>query len=645
MRLAFCIFKYFPYGGLQRDMFRAAEIAIARGHTVDIYTMHWEGEPPCGATVKIISVSGFTNHSRAASFCSKLKNCFNNTAYSRIVGFNKIPGVDIYFTGENCFSQHIRNKSMPITRYFPRYFVFSLLERKVFEEKSETEILLISPREKEIYKKFYHTQNNKFHLLFPGIETRTFSNEEALRVRSRIRQFYKISENKIWLLFVASDYALKGLSRILESIYVLDKNFSEKIVLTVVGQDKSDAYQTFIRQHTIKTRVDFLGASNTIYELMSSADLLVHPAKLELAGKVLLEAIVNHLPVMTTEVCGCAYFIEESHGGEVLPEPFSQATLTATLEKMLQPGVLSLYRENLLRYQINEGVYQSHQYLVNCIENLSMNCKRDFFIDEFLIRHLPLNKQDCIHTIFSLEGKIYRQVKSRKTIAATIAGNKYFVKMHRGIGWGEILKNVFTFKSATLGAKQEYKAIREMEKAGILVPEIGAYATEGVNPAKINSFIVTKQIEYQYDLEKLCQTWPAHPPSFLFKRQLIRRVAEIARKMHAAGMNHRDFYLCHFLLDERSERDFDLYLIDLHRVQIRKKVPLRWKIKDLSGLYFSAMEIGLTRRDKYYFLKSYYQQPLKSIFKKHRFKLCWLNFRAKMLYRRYHHKIMRIGHE
>lgn len=639
MKLAFCIFKYFPYGGLQRDMFRVAEIAIARGHSVDIYTMSWEGDVPQGSMIHMVSANGFTNHGRAVSFCSTLKKILNNVAYDRVVGFNKIPGVDIYFTGENCFAQHLENKSLSLMRYLPRYASFSCLEKKVFTEHSKTEILLISPREKAVYQKFYGTQDERFHLLFPGIEPRLFSHEEALAVRSRTRDFYKISENNIWLLFVASDYALKGLSRILDAFTLLDKTYADKIVLTVIGQDDAVPYQDFLCRHHIRVRVDFLGASNNVYALMTGADLLVHPAKVELAGKVLLEAIINHLPILTTAACGCAYYVEESHGGKVLPEPFSQALFTSTLEEMLQPGVLTSYKNNLVLYKISDGVYQSHQHIIDYIENVKMHCKRDFFLDEFLMRHIPTQKQACMSYIFSLEGQVYRQVKSRKTISATIAGNEYFVKMHRGIGWREILKNVLAFKKPTLGAKQEYHAILEMENAGILVPELSAYATNGMNPAKINSFIVTKKIEYQYDLEKLCQIWPTSPPSFLFKRQLIRRVAEIARKMHAAGMNHRDFYLCHLLLNARSESDFDLYLIDLHRVQIRKKVPLRWKIKDLSGLYFSAMEIGLTQRDKYYFLKQYYQQSLRSILKKHRFQLCWLYWRARTLYRRHQNKL------
>jgi len=37
--------------------------------------------------------------------------------------------------------------------------------------------------------------------------------------------------------------------------------------------------------------------------------------------------------------------------------------------------------------------------------------------------------------------------------------------------------------------------------------------------------------------------------------------------------------------DVDSGQDFKLYLIDLHRVQIREKVPHRWRVKDLAGLF------------------------------------------------------------
>ena len=55
-------------------------------------------------------------------------------------------------------------------------------------------------------------------------------------------------------------------------------------------------------------------------------------------------------------------------------------------------------------------------------------------------------------------------------------------------------------------------------------------------------------------------------------------------------------------------------MIDLHRAQIRPKVPWHYWVKDVAGLWFSAMDAGLTRHDVLIFLQAYFQQDLKAIF-------------------------------
>ena len=57
----------------------------------------------------------------------------------------------------------------------------------------------------------------------------------------------------------------------------------------------------------------------------------------------------------------------------------------------------------------------------------------------------------------------------------------------------------------------------------------------------------------------------------------------------------------------------DLVLIDLHRVQMRRRVPTRWLLKDLAGLLFSALDCGLTTRDLLRFLKEYRQRPWREV--------------------------------
>lgn len=46
--LAFCLFKYFPHGGLQRDMVLIAQACRARGYAIEVYTTCWEGPVPQG---------------------------------------------------------------------------------------------------------------------------------------------------------------------------------------------------------------------------------------------------------------------------------------------------------------------------------------------------------------------------------------------------------------------------------------------------------------------------------------------------------------------------------------------------------------------------------------------------------------------
>jgi hypothetical protein len=96
-------------------------------------------------------------------------------------------------------------------------------------------------------------------------------------------------------------------------------------------------------------------------------------------------------------------------------------------------------------------------------------------------------------------------------------------------------------------------------------------------------------------------------------------VAEIARTLHENGINHRDFYLCHFLLAMPITPPYHkltLYIIDLHRAQIRAHTPKRWIIKDLAGLYFSSKDIGLTRRDLLRFMKEYRNKTVKEVLEK-----------------------------
>lgn len=211
-----------------------------------------------------------------------------------------------------------------------------------------------------------------------------------------------------------------------------------------------------------------------------------------------------------------------------------------------------------------------------------------------------------------LQGEIFRALEARKTLRFSLLDKSYFIKIHRGVGWFEIIENLIRLRLPVLGAENEYLAIKKLEQLNIDTMHIAGYGIKGHNPARQQSFIITDDLINTISLEDFCLQWKEHIPDFELKYNLISKLAHISRTLHQNGINHRDYYICHFLLDvgdinniKLDYKHLKISLIDLHRAQLRHKTPERWIAKDIASLYFSAMDIGLTRRDFYRFMKQY----------------------------------------
>ena len=224
--------------------------------------------------------------------------------------------------------------------------------------------------------------------------------------------------------------------------------------------------------------------------------------------------------------------------------------------------------------------------------------------------------QDPFAAVEALQGTVYRELEGRRTLRTEVAGRGYFVKIHRGVGCAEIAKNLLSLRLPVLGAENEWLAIRRLTEIGVDTMRVVAYGLRGSNPARQRSFIVSEELAPTVSLEDYCLDWPNNPPAVGLKRALIRRVAWIAGSMHRAGVNHRDLYICHFLLHLDSPptpATLRLSLIDLHRAQLRTATPRRWRDKDLAALYFSVLDVPLTTRDLLRFLTAYFARPLRLV--------------------------------
>jgi hypothetical protein len=208
-------------------------------------------------------------------------------------------------------------------------------------------------------------------------------------------------------------------------------------------------------------------------------------------------------------------------------------------------------------------------------------------------------------------GEIVKSVrKDRFTSLITLKldGNDFesYIKRSRYSILTDIWKGIRKFTRQRSSFLNEYNALILLAGSG--VPTITPIAAGIKRKGLIcQSFILTASLG---ETVKLADWAPQHltvkePRTEKDKRAVIESLARITRTMHESGINHRDYYLTHIHIKKDESREPALFVIDLNRADIRKRVPLRWRVKDIAALNFSAPTSVFTRTDRMRFVKIY----------------------------------------
>ncbi len=615
-------------------MLRIIDECTSRGHEIVVFAREWEGQKPRGVRVQLVAAAGISNHSRAASFHRRLQQILDTEHFDAVVGFNKMPGLDVYYAADDCYVARAARFRNPIYRWTPRYRCLAAFEKSVFDPHTNTQILLITERERAEFQEYYALPDHRFHVLPPTLDYARRIPQRVPELRDALRRDLGLKDRDRMVLLVGSGFKTKGLDRAIRALVALPRELRLRTHLFVVGQGKQGPFARLALRHRISDHVHFLGGRQDVPQLLNAGDLLIHPAYNEAAGTILLEAITAGLPVLTTDVCGYAPHVHAAGAGMVLPSPFRQDALNSELERMLTSDEHDTWSHNGLAYGTDPSLYTMPEAATDVIERFGRNPHLTSGSDQcasgegtvvYLRDDLRqgLNGHCQFEQVMAIEGQVFRKAPGRRTLRFSLNGRRYFLKAHTGVGWREILKNLSYFRRPVLGAENEWHGIHRLQRLGINTMHVAGYGTTSSNPARRRSFIITDELPANMSLEEFCSRWherPARTPSEIrLKRWLIRNLADIARTIHANGANHRDFYLCHFLIDAHNlphdlePENCKLYLIDLHRMQLRRKTPVRWLVKDIAGLYYSSMDIHLTSRDLLRFMRVYRGKPLREI--------------------------------
>lgn len=368
MKIAFSIFKYYPFGGLERDFLRIAKACQQRGHQIIVYTMQWQGDIPPEFQVRLIQIHHFSNHQKSLKFAQALPKNIQQDKPDIVVGFNRTPHLDIYFAGDPCYQAQAIKKHCDWYQFLPRYRTYTLLEKAVFSNTAHTEILLLTPSAQADFIHYYQTPVERFHIMPPGIAPDRMLPDNHAQLRRELRSEFNITDNQYLLLMIGSDFKRKGVDRALYAIASLPISLRQQVKLFIIGNGQAKSLLKLTQQLDIQNNVVFLGGRQDVMRFLVGADLLIHPAYQETAGMVILEALVARLPVLVTANCGYAPYIEQAQSGQLVTQPFTQQDLNNQLQHMLNKTQLQQYQINAMNYVNNTDLFSLTDQVVNFIE-------------------------------------------------------------------------------------------------------------------------------------------------------------------------------------------------------------------------------------------------------------------------------------
>jgi len=158
------------------------------------------------------------------------------------------------------------------------------------------------------------------------------------------------------------------------------------------------------------------------------------------------------------------------------------------------------------------------------------------------------------------------------------------------------VKRFHATRAATTPAEAEVAGIRALLDHAIPTAPLVGWG----RVADGRSFVLTEDLAGYAPSDKLIERGGA---TF---DQLRDATADLAAKLHAAHLHHRDLYLCHFFA-KVGDGAIDLRLIDAARVRRLPRWPFRtrWVVKDLAQFWYSATKVGASDAQRLAWLARY----------------------------------------
>ena len=216
----------------------------------------------------------------------------------------------------------------------PRLLTYLWLEGARFKFALGRHVVATSDGLQKDCERAYPHSKPILSVITPGAEA---PDNQPSQIDARLR--LGLPKTPPLLLFVANDFARKGLDALLQAMQTLNSD----VQLVVVGSLTQKAKYSEIADYLgLGERVHFVGPLNEVSLAYCAADCLVHPTLEDSFAMVVLEAMAHGLPVVVSgaRYCGISAKLIDGEQAVLLADPRDAKTMAARVSSVLEDRAL-----------------------------------------------------------------------------------------------------------------------------------------------------------------------------------------------------------------------------------------------------------------------------------------------------------------
>jgi UDP-glucose:(heptosyl)LPS alpha-1,3-glucosyltransferase len=222
------------------------------------------------------------------------------------------------------------------------YILASMLERRTYT-RNDVPLLVVSRKVAADVKRHY-SRSGRLSVVYHGWDRSRFGPDWRASIRPRSRQALALPDEAFVVLLIGNDWRNKGLHCLLEAVAQLQIS---AVKILVVGSDTTMSYVSWIRQHGLENRVQFLPLRRDVEFYYAAADAYVGPSLEDAFAMPPLEAMACGLPVIVSSQAGVSEIITHGVDGLIMEDPRDAAALSSM--------ITDLYNDAALRQRLGEN--------------------------------------------------------------------------------------------------------------------------------------------------------------------------------------------------------------------------------------------------------------------------------------------------